>query len=159
MSDPNIQAPTLDAPASAGTASMSTPETLAGIFFEPERTFEALRERPRFLAAALILVALVVGMTALVMNKVDFNAFITDQIQNGPRSAQMDDAQKQKQIEFMTGPGGKFWSSASLRGWLFMSGSSRRRLLGEQIHESVLEGLEQQTRGKQIDLLAFHKLN
>lgn len=37
-----------DAPA------MSTAETLSGIFFEPARTFEALRARPRFLIAGLI---------------------------------------------------------------------------------------------------------
>ena len=30
---------------------MSTAETLTGIFFEPSRTFVALRARPRFLVA------------------------------------------------------------------------------------------------------------
>ena len=36
------------APPSAPTGpEMSTPETLTGIFFEPSRTFEALRARPR----------------------------------------------------------------------------------------------------------------
>ncbi|MGH9900524.1 MAG: YIP1 family protein [Pyrinomonadaceae bacterium] len=35
---------------------MTTPETLTGIFFEPERTFETLKARPRFLVAGLITV-------------------------------------------------------------------------------------------------------
>lgn len=44
------------APATAAaTETMSTAETLSGIFFEPARTFEALRSRPRFLIAGLIL--------------------------------------------------------------------------------------------------------
>lgn len=108
MSYPNTQAPNLEpTAATAGPASMSTPETLAGIFFEPERTFESLRERPRFLIAGLILIALIVAVTTLVMSRVDFNAFITDQIKNGPNSGQMDDTQKQKAIDFWTGPAGK----------------------------------------------------
>lgn len=36
---------------------MSTGETLLNIFFEPAETFEALRRKPRFLAAALITLA------------------------------------------------------------------------------------------------------
>jgi hypothetical protein len=36
---------------------MSTAETLSGIFFEPEHTFQALKVRPRFLVAALITIA------------------------------------------------------------------------------------------------------
>ncbi len=37
---------------------MSTAETLTSIFFEPGETFKSLRERPRFLIAGLIMVAL-----------------------------------------------------------------------------------------------------
>lgn len=44
--------PPRDAPA---TETMTTAETLSGIFLEPSRTFEALRSRPRFLIAGLIL--------------------------------------------------------------------------------------------------------
>lgn len=64
MSDMNTPQPPPAPPASAMTASdaaatatMSTPETLSGIFFEPGRTFEALRQRPRFLIAGLLLIA------------------------------------------------------------------------------------------------------
>lgn len=49
MSDSTL--PTSDLP------TMSTPETLTNIFFEPERTFQSLKARPRFLVAALITVA------------------------------------------------------------------------------------------------------
>ncbi|HVF51815.1 MAG TPA: YIP1 family protein [Pyrinomonadaceae bacterium] len=65
MSDMNTPRPPDAPPAAAMTASdaaatttatMSTPETLSGIFFEPGRTFEALRQRPRFLIAGLLLI-------------------------------------------------------------------------------------------------------
>lgn len=49
MSDSTL--PTSDLP------SMSTPETLTNIFFEPTATFQALKARPRFLVAALLTVA------------------------------------------------------------------------------------------------------
>lgn len=56
MSETSPATPTR--PAEPDAQAMSTPETLANIFFEPGRTFEALRARPRFLvAAALALVA------------------------------------------------------------------------------------------------------
>jgi hypothetical protein len=42
--------------ADTGTPAMSTAETLSSIFFEPGRTFEALRHRPRFLIAGLLAV-------------------------------------------------------------------------------------------------------
>ena len=101
MSDVNLPqyAPAADAAPAART--MSTPETLANIFFEPGATFEALRERPRFLAAALLILALSLGLGALVMRKVNFNEFITAQIR---KSTEMTETQKSKAIEFWTGP-------------------------------------------------------
>jgi hypothetical protein len=106
MSETNPQM----SPAYGGEATasdMSTPETLSGIFFEPGRTFEALRQRPRFLVAGMILLALSLTVTILVMQKVNFSEFITRQITSGPRSEQMTDEQKQKAVAFWTGPIGK----------------------------------------------------
>ena len=91
----------------AGGPSMSTPETLSGIFFEPGRTFEALRARPRFLVAGIILLALALVVTVLLMQKVDFAEFITKQITTGPRSEQMTPEAKATAIGFWTGPIGK----------------------------------------------------
>lgn len=66
-------------PPHAGEAegpSMSTPETLTGIFFEPGRTFEALRARPRFLVAALICIIAITGSYALYMTRVGYDNVI-----------------------------------------------------------------------------------
>lgn len=85
------------APASTGPE-MSTAETLSGIFFEPSRTFEALRARPRFLVAGLILLALAVLVTFLLYTRVDMGQFIRDRIEQSPNAAQISEAQKETQI-------------------------------------------------------------
>jgi hypothetical protein len=86
---------------------MSTPATLSGIFFEPGRTFEALRERPRFLAAALILVVLALAITFLIFSKIDYAAFMREQIRKGPNGDQMTPEQVDTAVGFYTGPVGK----------------------------------------------------
>lgn len=99
MSEPNI--PTPSAP------TMSTPATLTGIFFEPGRTFEALRERPRFLVAALIILVLSLVVTFLIFNKIDYAAFMREQITKGPRGDQMTPEQIDTAVGFYNGPIGK----------------------------------------------------
>ncbi|HET6974016.1 MAG TPA: hypothetical protein VFH96_08325, partial [Pyrinomonadaceae bacterium] len=80
MSDPNTP---------ATGAEMSTAETLTGIFFEPSRTFEALRVRPRFLVAGLIAFILTCLVTAALYARVDMAQFIRDRIEQSPRAAQI----------------------------------------------------------------------
>ena len=77
---------------------MSTAETLTGIFFEPSRTFLALRERPRFLVAGLILLALACIVTAILYTRVDMGQFIRDRIERSPNAAQMTEQQKEMQV-------------------------------------------------------------
>jgi len=109
MSESNFTTPPAPTPAYAGPAAptMSTPATLTGIFFEPGRTFEALRERPRFLVAAIILVVLTLVVTFLIFNKIDYAAFMREQITKGPRGDQMTPEQVDTAVGFYTGPIGK----------------------------------------------------
>lgn len=93
--------------ASPGAPTMSTPETLASIFFEPSGTFEALRERPRFLAATLITLALTLLVVTLLFQKIDFAQAMRDAINKNPRTEQMSAAQKEQVVAFQTGPVGK----------------------------------------------------
>jgi hypothetical protein len=105
--NPYTSAPT---PAYAGgpaAPSMSTPETLTSIFFEPSRTFEALRERPRFLVAGLVIIALSLVITFLIFNKIDYAAFMREQITKSPRGAQMSPEQVDQAVGFYNGPIGK----------------------------------------------------
>jgi hypothetical protein len=85
------------APAS-GEPEMSTPETLTGVFFEPSRTFEALRARPRFLVAGLILLALACVVTLVLYTRVDMGQFIRDRIERAPNADQVTEQQKDMQV-------------------------------------------------------------
>lgn len=88
-------------------SAMSTPETLANIFFEPGATFEALRERPRFLAPALILVLLTLAVTLLLFQKVDFETVVRQAMERNPRVQELPPDQRERIIERQTGPVGK----------------------------------------------------
>ena len=95
MSDPNQQwqpppppPPHPVAPEDTGPQ-MSTAETLTGIFFEPGRTFEALRARPRFLIAGLILLVLTVTVVVVLFMRVDMGEVIREQMMKSPQAAQL----------------------------------------------------------------------
>lgn len=93
--------------AATGAPAMSTPETLANIFFEPGATFDALRERPRFLVAGLIMLALTVLITVLIFQKVSFEQVVRDAIEKNEQVAQMPEADRERMIAMQTGPIGK----------------------------------------------------
>lgn len=82
-------------PSPVTESEMSTPQTLTGIFFEPSRTFEALRNRPRFLVAGLILLVLTCAITGALFLRVDMGQFIRDRIERGPNAAQQTEQQKE----------------------------------------------------------------
>ena len=96
MSDPYV----VPSPPATGESEMSPAETLTGIFFEPSRTFEALRARPRFLVAGLILLVLTCAVTAVLYARVDMAQFIRDKIEQSPRAAQLTEEQKDMQVKF-----------------------------------------------------------
>ena len=78
---------------------MSTPETLTGIFFEPSRTYEALRARPRFLVAGLILLVLAVLVTVILYTRVDMGQYMRERIQSSPNAAQLSEEQIEMQVK------------------------------------------------------------
>ncbi|HEV2762427.1 MAG TPA: Yip1 family protein [Pyrinomonadaceae bacterium] len=92
-------------PGGAGEAeTMSTPETLSGIFFEPGRTFNALRARPRFLVAAALIVVSVMAFVFLLYNRVSYEQFVRQAIETNSRTADMPADEKEKIISMQTGP-------------------------------------------------------
>jgi hypothetical protein len=96
--------PPQPAPRRDDAPQMSTPETLANIFFEPGRTFEALRARPRFLAAGVVMAVIFVGFTALLFTKVDYEQMVRQAIENSPQAEQMTPEQREQAIEMQTKP-------------------------------------------------------
>ncbi len=108
MSMPDPSYTPSDLHAGAGddaAATMSTPQTLTGIFFEPGRTFEALRVRPRFLVAALILLVTFMLFQVLFIQRIGgYEAFVRGQIEASPRTAELPPDQKEQAIELQTKP-------------------------------------------------------
>jgi hypothetical protein len=102
MSDANLTPPPHAPAADPNAPVMSTPETLSNIFFEPGATFEALRARPRFLAVALILVALTALVTVLLFQKVPYEQVARDAIEKNPRTAEMPAEQRERMIAMQT---------------------------------------------------------
>ena len=79
---------------------MSTPQTLTSIFFEPASTFEALRSRPRFLVAGLVMLILTVAVTACVYLRVDMDQYIRERMERSPNAAQQTEQQKEMGVRF-----------------------------------------------------------
>src|SRR6267378_124654 len=106
MNDPNstlTSPPMTPQPQPAGPA-MKTMETITGIFFEPGRVFQALRERPRFLMATLICIAFFMAYQITFMQKVGYERVVREAIENGPRAEQMSPEQKEAAIRMQSGP-------------------------------------------------------
>jgi hypothetical protein len=77
---------------------MSAAGTLTSIFFEPGTTFEALRQRPRFLIAGLITIALFMAFQIAFTQKVGYERLIREEVESGPRADQTTPEQKDAAI-------------------------------------------------------------
>lgn len=81
---------------------MSEPATLANIFFEPGRTFESLRAKPRFLLAGLIIIVLTMAFQNLLVSKLGeerIKRFTIEQIEKNPQVQAMPADQKERIVE------------------------------------------------------------
>lgn len=70
----------IDKPDTEGTERMSTPSTLANIFFAPAETFANFRRHPRFLVALLIMVVLSSTYSLLFANRLGAERIVNFQI-------------------------------------------------------------------------------
>jgi hypothetical protein len=83
---------------------MSVGETLTGIFFEPGKTFESLRARPRFLIAALICTIFVVAFFVTFYQRVGFERVMREAIESSSQADQLSAAQKEEQVRIQSLP-------------------------------------------------------
>jgi hypothetical protein len=83
---------------------MSEVGTLGGIFFEPGKTFEDLRRKPRFILASLLMILAFTAFNFLYINKVGFEQIIRARIESNERIQQMPADQKQAIIDQQSGP-------------------------------------------------------
>src|SRR5688572_1796204 len=81
---------------------MSEVATLANIFFEPGRTFEDLRRKPRFILATVIIALLVTAWgfgLAYKFGDKGMRDFVVEQIEKNPQTASMGGEQKSSMVE------------------------------------------------------------
>lgn len=119
MSDPNLgtsapPAPAAPPPPSVPVAApqsqtpdgptMTTAETLTGIFFEPGRVFESLRSRPRFLVATIITTLLVCVFTIALFQRAGYENMMRAAIENSSQADQMSPEQKERAIDMYSNP-------------------------------------------------------
>lgn len=83
---------------------MSEAATLGGIFFEPGKTFEDLRRKPRFILASLLIVLATSVFLIATFEKIGFERIARERMESSPMSGQMSPADKQKSIEMQTQP-------------------------------------------------------
>jgi len=90
--------------------SMSAPATLIGVFIEPKKTFESLREKPRFLAPIIVLVLfqLIFGLVLAQSGVMKNDAVAKMEAKNAPQE-QMDAVNRMmdgpvKYVFAVTGP-------------------------------------------------------
>lgn len=86
---------------------LSTGETLTGIFFEPGRVFESFRPKPRFLVAGLIIIIAVMAFTTIFYARNGFENVMRAAIEESPQAANLSEDQKERAVQFWTGPIGK----------------------------------------------------
>ncbi|MGB7070685.1 MAG: Yip1 family protein [Pyrinomonadaceae bacterium] len=82
---------------SADTGQMSEASSLFNIFFEPGRTFDDLRRKPRFILALVLMAILITAFSFAFYYKVgedNFRSFITEQISKSSQASAMDAEQK-----------------------------------------------------------------
>ncbi|HEX8249029.1 MAG TPA: YIP1 family protein [Pyrinomonadaceae bacterium] len=80
---------------------MSEAATLGNIFFEPGRTFEDLRRKPRFILATVIMCVLTTGFLFTFMQKMGedrYRRFFAEQVDKSPQAGSVSAEQKQQSI-------------------------------------------------------------
>jgi hypothetical protein len=83
---------------------MSEVATLGNIFFEPGRTFEDLRRKPRFILAALIIIVITTLFQFLFIQKLGYERILRERLESNARVQQMPAEQKQQIIDQQTQP-------------------------------------------------------
>jgi hypothetical protein len=92
----------------ATTPSLPTPEAqgsispigrIIGALFSPKRTFADIAARPSWIAPIALLTLLSLGVSALLVQKMDWRNFMEQQLAKNPRTEQMPAEQKARIIE------------------------------------------------------------
>ncbi len=87
---------------------MSEVGTLGSIFFEPGKTFEDLRRKPRFLLASLIIIVLVTAFSLLFIQKIGFEQITKARLEQSSMYQNAPAEQKDLMLSQQTSPIAKY---------------------------------------------------
>lgn len=85
-------------------AQMSEAATLGGIFFEPGKTFDDLRRKPRFLMASLIIILVVTAFQIFFIQKIGYERMVRDRLESNSQTQQMSSDQKEQIVQSQSAP-------------------------------------------------------
>ena len=83
---------------------MSEAATLGSIFFEPGKTFEDMRRKPRFVMAGIIIIIVVTLFQVLFIQKVGYERIVKERIEANPMTEQMSKEDKDKAVSQQSSP-------------------------------------------------------
>lgn len=83
---------------------MSEAATLGNIFFEPGKTFEDMRRKPRFVMAGIIILVVITLFQVLFIQKIGYERIVRERIESNSRMEQMSKEQKDQIIEQQSSP-------------------------------------------------------
>jgi hypothetical protein len=102
MTPETVRIPEPDAPR------MSAVSRVAGVFFEPSKTFEDIGRRPTWLVPLLLLIVATLAVVTVTAKRVGFEQVIRQQFENSSRAAQMTAEQREQAIAMQVRVGGMF---------------------------------------------------
>src|SRR5262245_16467245 len=71
---------------------------IIGVFFEPAKAFEDIAARPRFVVPLVLVTLMTLGYMAAFSQRVGWERMIRQKIEQNPRTAQLNEEQKEQQI-------------------------------------------------------------
>src|SRR4051794_39880388 len=81
---------------------------IAGVFFEPRKTFEDIGRRPDWLVPVLVLMVATFAVTWVMSHRIGMEQIIRQQMENNSRIAQLSAEQREQTIAMQARVGGIF---------------------------------------------------
>jgi len=97
-----VMTPETVLPAAPEPASMGAASRVAGVFFEPKKTFEDIARRPTVLFPLIVVILIGVLASFVIARHVDFATIIRQQMESNSRLQQLPAEQREQQIQMWT---------------------------------------------------------
>jgi hypothetical protein len=109
--------------------------TWTDIFFDPARAFESLRDRPRFLVAAMVIAVATLTYSLFLVQRIGLETIVRAQIEAAPQTSSIEPQQKEQIIQQQLSPASRSFGFALQVLWMiaFFSGGAGLYWLGSML--------------------------